>query len=159
MQKKEIPASHLSNAMICVAPLHPTTTRRRRPPFPAHGSLSLGAVIQSLAMPPLTHALLLLLLSSCARSSCPECGISDRQQAARLKLQAIKQQILSKLQMQDRPNITSPLPRKVALEALRQAQGEQQGPGDNLDPGEEDAPRDDYYARTSEIIAFAEPGE
>lgn len=119
----------------------------------------LGAVIQSLAMPPLPHALLLLLLSSCARSSCPECGISDRQQAARLKLQAIKQQILSKLQMQDRPNITSPLPRKVALEALRQAQGEQQGPGDNLDPGEEDAPRDDYYARTSEIIAFAEPGE
>lgn len=115
---------------------------------------------QSLAMPSLPHALFLLLLfSSCARSSCPECDISDRQQAARLKLQAIKQQILSKLQLQDRPNITAPLPRKVALEALRQAQGEQQGPGEPLNPGEEDAPRDDYYARTSEIIAFAEPGE
>ncbi|GIY93941.1 hypothetical protein CEXT_475761 [Caerostris extrusa] len=52
---------------------------------------------------------LLVLLSWCrhAFATCPECAVSDQQQATRLKLEAIKQQILSKLHLQDRPNITS----------------------------------------------------
>ncbi|GIY93939.1 hypothetical protein CEXT_475751 [Caerostris extrusa] len=52
-----------------------------------------------------------------------------------------------------------PLAREVALEALRRTQGgipEEEGD----EPDEDEAGnRDDYYARTSEIIAFAEPGE
>ncbi|GFR26289.1 tubulin polyglutamylase TTLL6 [Trichonephila clavata] len=103
----------------------------------------------------------LLVLSWCrqAFTTCPECAVSDQQQATRIKLEAIKQQILSKLHLQDRPNITSPLAREVALEALRRTQG---GIPDDegAEPEEDDTGgRDDYYARTSEIIAFAEPGE
>ncbi|GFU40684.1 tubulin polyglutamylase ttll6 [Trichonephila clavipes] len=103
----------------------------------------------------------LLVLSWCrqALTTCPECAVSDQQQATRIKLEAIKQQILSKLHLQDRPNITSPLAREVALEALRRTQG---GIPDDegTEPEEDDTGgRDDYYARTSEIIAFAEPGE
>ncbi|GFY44710.1 inhibin beta chain [Trichonephila inaurata madagascariensis] len=103
----------------------------------------------------------LLVLSWCrqAFTTCPECAVSDQQQATRIKLEAIKQQILSKLHLQDRPNITSPLAREVALEALRRTQG---GIPDDegTEPEEDDTGgRDDYYARTSEIIAFAEPGQ
>ncbi|CAL1270394.1 unnamed protein product [Larinioides sclopetarius] len=103
----------------------------------------------------------LVVLSWCRHvfATCPECAVSDQQQAKRIKLEAIKQQILSKLHLQDRPNITSPLAREVALEALRRTQGgipEEEG----TEPEEDEAGgRDDYYARPSEIIAFAEPGE
>lgn len=70
--------------------------------------------------------------------------------------------------MQDRPNITSPVARELALEALRRTQGgalpseteeDEEQTGNPPDEDEGTSVRDDYYARTSEIIAFAEPGE
>lgn len=107
-----------------------------------------------------TLAVLLPVLAFAA-TACPECAVSDQHQAARMKLEAIKQQILSKLHLQDRPNVTSPVLRELALEALRRTQGgipEDEDEG-GRPPEEDEGTRDDYYARTSEIIAFAEPGE
>ncbi|XP_054724763.1 inhibin beta B chain-like [Uloborus diversus] len=108
-----------------------------------------------------TATTLLVAWAACCwlGSACPACGVSDRTQAARLKLEAIKRQILSKLHLQGRPNVSSGLTREVALEALR-TRGALPEEGPPPPEGAEDAPGrgDDYYARTSEIIAFAEPG-
>jgi inhibin beta len=92
-----------------------------------------------------------------------------------IRLETIKRQILSKLGLKEKPNITSPVPREVILETLYRAEetgGRQDGglvaqehvhadedsPGPSSARPPESEP-DDFYGRTSEIIAFAEPGE
>ncbi|KAL3221862.1 hypothetical protein MRX96_029174 [Rhipicephalus microplus] len=92
-----------------------------------------------------------------APSSAPLAGDDQRQ----LKLDAVRHQILSKLSLRERPpqhrESAPPLARELALEALRRvhllpeprALEDQGAP----DPRQED----DYYGRTAEIIAFAEP--
>ncbi|KAH6940074.1 hypothetical protein HPB50_024639 [Hyalomma asiaticum] len=90
-------------------------------------------------------------------SSAALAGDDQRQ----LKLDAVRHQILSKLSLRERPpqrrEPAPPLARELALEALRRvhllpeprALEDQGAP----DPRQED----DYYGRTAEIIAFAEP--
>lgn len=124
---------------------------------------------------------------------CPNCLsiAANRPLAEKLKVEAIKKQILSKLNLPERPNITSPIPRELVLEALRKAQLDAYG-STNYHPvisshsfssshsSQADLTQssrhyhsthepdnfnyisnspDDYYGKTSEIIAFAEPGK
>lgn len=113
-------------------------------------------------------------------TECPNCiSVGDRQVAEKLKLEAIKKQILSKLNLPDRPNITATIPRELVLEALRKAHldaSKRHHLQQQLFHGaihlshlpqfyHDDRPdyvsnsADDYYGKTSEIIAFAEPGK
>ncbi|XP_071443075.1 lateral signaling target protein 2 homolog, partial [Hetaerina americana] len=73
--------------------------------------------------------------------------------ADNIRLEAIKHQILSKLGLKSKPNVTSPIPRSVVLETLYRAE-ETRG---FMDPTRPPEPEDDFYGRTSEIITFAEP--
>lgn len=82
-----------------------------------------------------------------------------------LRLEAIKRQILSKLGMIKKPNVTLEVSRDVVLQTLYRAQ-ETLPPNHEEDtdspttklPQHESEP-DDFYGRTSEIITFAEPGK
>ncbi|XP_030759633.1 inhibin beta chain-like [Sitophilus oryzae] len=104
--------------------------------------------------------------------SCPNCVFKhnrdkERIESDKLRLEAIKKQILQKLGLTRKPNITHSLPREVVLETLYRAEE-----GDFLRGfQEEDFPTtseknrnmdtvdvDDFYGRTSEIISFAEQG-
>ncbi|XP_037562415.1 inhibin beta chain [Dermacentor silvarum] len=92
----------------------------------------------------------------------PSSAALDGDDQRQLKLDAVRHQILSKLSLRERPpqhrESAPPLARELALEALRRvhllpeprALEDQGAP----DPRQED----DYYGRTAEIIAFAEPG-
>lgn len=103
---------------------------------------------------------------------CPNClyktesefkAVSDN-----LRLEAIKRQILTKLGLRHKPNVTFTLPREVIMATISRAED-----GDafmsNRDPYEEDYSTtsarsnnvdpvdvDDFYGRTSEIITFGE---
>lgn len=111
-------------------------------------------------------------------SDCPNCIQRDQkrdraQNSDVIRLETIKRQILSKLGLKEKPNITAPVPREVIMETLYRAEetGDQQdGSGsdgrimedDSAGPASTRAPEsepDDFYGRTSEIIAFAEPGK
>lgn len=139
-----------------------------------------------------------LKLSENHLNGCPNClsVASNRPLAERLKVEAIKKQILSKLNLPERPNITASIPRELVLEALRKAQldtnnyhsftphtfsfSSAHSPQPDLSqstshqnfhsthqtPYQESdtsnfisSSSDDYYGKTSEIIAFAEPGK
>lgn len=107
-----------------------------------------------------------------------------------LKVEAIKEQILSKLHMKARPNITHAMPKELLTELLkrvdrhdnrrpwlrRSRHPKQHRPGAGqdtsavmsllmqADSGQQDMPQaaaegDDFYSKTSEVIAFAEPGK
>ncbi|KAK9874488.1 hypothetical protein WA026_002837 [Henosepilachna vigintioctopunctata] len=86
-----------------------------------------------------------------------------------LRLEVIKKQILSKLGLRNKPNVTYSLPREVVLETLYRAENSEffstysrddaisttsarTDPQDQMDV-------DDFYGRTSEIISFAEQGK
>ncbi|XP_019632507.1 PREDICTED: growth/differentiation factor 8-like [Branchiostoma belcheri] len=93
--------------------------------------------------------------------SCPSCRMqadylksADPDEVKRLRLEVIKQQILSKLRMSDRPNITVPrtaIPRPLA---------DENPPEVSLQPQvEANLDIDDFYGRTTQIIIFPEAGE
>ncbi|VEN44325.1 unnamed protein product, partial [Callosobruchus maculatus] len=111
--------------------------------------------------------------------TCPNCVFDDQEKAEtdRLRLEAIKKQILQKLGLSQKPNITHSLPREVVWQTLYRAEdsdfleagsgkmgergaGGERGSGSttsrtsNMDTMD----ADDFYGRTSEIIAFAEVG-
>jgi inhibin beta len=106
-------------------------------------------------------------------SECPNCIQRDPKRGDEIRLETIKRQILSKLGLKEKPNVTAPIPREVIMETLYRAEetGDQHdGSGTDGRTVEEDvagasstrAPDsepDDFYGRTSEIIAFAEPGK
>ncbi|XP_075211119.1 inhibin subunit beta isoform X2 [Lycorma delicatula] len=84
-----------------------------------------------------------------------------------LRLEAIKQQILSKLGLATKPNVTSAVSRDVVLKTILRAHetssSSEEHQQDTLPPPSSGIPSidsepDDFYGRTSEIIAFAEPG-
>uniref|UniRef100_T1JDG1 TGF-beta family profile domain-containing protein n=1 Tax=Strigamia maritima TaxID=126957 RepID=T1JDG1_STRMM len=116
-----------------------------------------------------TAAAMLMLLTAATSASaaeaepskCPHCSQAaseqNRQSADALRLEAIKQQILSKLGLRQKPNITWNIPREVILQTLWRADGVRQL---LLEPGSTppQPETDDYYARTAEIITFAERG-
>ncbi|XP_069678472.1 uncharacterized protein Actbeta isoform X2 [Periplaneta americana] len=132
-----------------------------------------------------------LPLADMGEPSCPNCVLPDRQKEPQqqsggggggssssdeIRLETIKRQILSKLGLKEKPNVTSPVPREVIMETLYRAEetGDQQDGGgsgsgssgimfedDSAVPPSTRPPEsepDDFYGRTSEIIAFAEPG-
>lgn len=111
-------------------------------------------------------------------SDCPNCIQQEEkrdntQTSDQIRLETIKRQILSKLGLKEKPKVTSPVPREVILETLYRAEeaGDQQdGSGSGGGTIEDDSAGlsstrppesepDDFYGRTSEIIAFAEPGK
>ncbi|XP_076361422.1 inhibin beta chain-like [Tachypleus tridentatus] len=98
---------------------------------------------------------------------CPQClTVSDRHVSEQLKLEAIKQQILSKLNLNQRPNMTVPVAREVLLEAFQRSSGHlflevlpQDQPVEETVQEQEQEKHEEYYGKTSEIIVFSEPGE
>ncbi|XP_068205335.1 inhibin beta B chain-like [Palaemon carinicauda] len=100
---------------------------------------------------------------------CPNCvhprsvALDPRAQEAleTLRIEGIKQQILSKLGLRAKPNVTSNIPREVLIQTLQRSEEDIEvleklkSPTDESD---EEILDDDYYAKTSEIISFAEPG-
>jgi inhibin beta len=113
-------------------------------------------------------------------SDCPNCIQLDQKRertqqrnSDEIRLETIKRQILSKLGLKEKPTITAPVPREIIMETLYRAEetGDQQdGSGSDgrimedvsAGPVSTRAPEsepDDFYGRTSEIIAFAEPGK
>ncbi|KAK4295261.1 hypothetical protein Pmani_032165 [Petrolisthes manimaculis] len=96
---------------------------------------------------------------------CPNCdhprSVPDARALETLRIEGIKQQILSKLGLRAKPNVTSSIPREVLLQTLyrseedRELLEKQQA---ELHGTDEELVEDDYYAKTSEIISFAEPG-
>lgn len=102
--------------------------------------------------------------------SCPNCLYkNDRElkiDSDHIRLEAIKRQILSKLGMRHKPNVTHALPRELVEKTYRTITGERRD--DGVEYGANAGARsanydvvdaDDYYGRTSEIIAFAEQGK
>ncbi|KAH1003336.1 hypothetical protein HUJ05_011260 [Dendroctonus ponderosae] len=104
---------------------------------------------------------------------CPNCLFKhdrDREklESDKLRLEAIKRQILQKLGLRAKPNVTHSLPKEVVMATLSRAEdGDFTGAfGENPDfpttsekSGNLDTVEaDDFYGRTSEIISFAEQG-
>lgn len=98
---------------------------------------------------------------------CPKCNyharsVPDARALDTLRIEGIKQQILSKLGLRAKPNVTSSIPREVLIQTLYRSQEDielLQQPQVPAQQDEEDLLEDDYYAKTSEIISFAEPGK
>lgn len=110
-------------------------------------------------------------LETAAPRNCPNC-LRERDGgdgAARLapdhlRLEVIKKQILSKLGLRHKPNVTHVLPREVIERVYRTIAGEREVLQEDAyapatSAGLEAVDADDYYGRTSEIIAFAEQGK
>lgn len=105
--------------------------------------------------------------------SCPNCLYKTdkmRSPSDNIRLEAIKHQILMKLGLKDKPNVTHDLPREVIMETLFRAE-ESRGLLSDAESQEDEVPTtsartsnmdpqdfDDFYGRTSEIITFAEQG-
>lgn len=92
---------------------------------------------------------------------------TDKPSSQSVRLEAIKSQILSKLGLASKPNVTLPVSRKVVQETIERAEAMEgmdvQGwEGETAPPTtripQEVAEPDDFYGRTKEIITFAEPG-
>ncbi|RWS18003.1 Inhibin beta B chain-like protein [Dinothrombium tinctorium] len=160
-----------------------------------------------------------------AVADCLNCASLNKEIAIHLKVEAIKQQILSKLQLKERPKISPSIPRELVAEALRKAHFDVENNGyrrrvnsikthhhnhhsplssssssastaplsslpssspstlvdqtlsdaanaefrdveyddeydsDFPDMSQSSSTSEDYYGRTSEIIAFSEPGD
>lgn len=97
---------------------------------------------------------------------CPNCvhqrSVPDNLAVETLRIEGIKQQILSKLGLRAKPNVTSSIPREVLLQTLYRSEEDRElleKHPPQLQPSDEELVEDDYYAKTSEIISFAEPGE
>lgn len=106
-----------------------------------------------------------------------------RQLSDHSRLEAIKQQILLKLNLSEKPNVTSSIPKQFILDTLDRASASDfkysmmmmQSDNDNLDAeklqhlkneskydekdADEDSEADDFYGKTKEIISFAEKGK
>uniref|UniRef100_A0A1B0GID9 TGF-beta family profile domain-containing protein n=2 Tax=Lutzomyia longipalpis TaxID=7200 RepID=A0A1B0GID9_LUTLO len=85
----------------------------------------------------------------------PKCRDCRRGASDALRLEAIKQQILTKLGMAAPPNLTHALPKQLAMETLFRAQ---EAPMDTKRARRLADEPDDFYGRTQEIIEFADRG-
>lgn len=108
--------------------------------------------------------------------SCPNCLYEneinrEKLETDKLRLEAIKKQILQKLGLRQKPNVTHSLPKEIIWETLSRAEDENSDFLRNFDREEtfsttsdrsnsmETVDVDDFYGRTSEIIVFAEEGK
>lgn len=105
-------------------------------------------------------------------STCPNCLYKNTPETKtandNLRLEAIKTQILSKLGLRQKPNVTHSLPKEVIMQTLYRAEDSQNAFSNMSEDtpttstrtaGLETVDVDDFYGRTSEIISFAEKGK
>lgn len=102
---------------------------------------------------------------------CPSCALASLSQEADTQqdvVEAVKRHILNMLHLQNRPNITRPVPRAALLNAIRKLHvgrvaedGSVQIEGDGEDVGhpERRGGNDGETQETTEIITFAEAGD
>lgn len=91
------------------------------------------------------------------KSECPSCGVQDKD----VMIEVAKQQILQKLHLKERPNITHPIPRGTVVNALRRlhlTKPRMDGLfGSSTWDSDGDASETDQ--QSYEIISFAETGK
>lgn len=105
--------------------------------------------------------------------SCPNCSYKTAETKVdtdKIRLDAIKDQILFKLGLSHKPNVTHSLPKEVIMQTLYRAEDNRDffknltreeevqttsARTSSVDVGDVD----DFYGRTSEIISFAEEGK
>lgn len=98
--------------------------------------------------------------TSAAATGCPTCGMPAMEKGSeqRYLIEMAKQQILSKLHLQERPNITQTLPRAALMTALRKLHA-----GRVRQDGTLELDNNVPFSRTSnqayEIVSFADVGE
>lgn len=104
---------------------------------------------------------------------CPNCLHESETERARretdkLRLEAIKKQILQKLGLKHKPNVTKSLPKEVLMETIFRAEDDDirnfsrdfdRGFSANRNRELEQQNADEFYGRMSELIVFAEEGE
>ncbi|CAG9814793.1 unnamed protein product [Phaedon cochleariae] len=129
-----------------------STTERKR-----HHHMKLGGYISQLE-------------KSRSILGCPNClyenqYTKERSESDQLRLEAIKKQILQKLGLRHKPNVTQSLPRDIVWQTLERADEDSDfllnryedfSTTSDRSSAEETVDVDDFYGRTSEIISFAE---
>ena len=113
------------------------------------------------------------------RRQCPSChpphdtaSEKERQLADRARLESIKRQILTKLGLHAKPNVSAVLSRDFILETLLRAEESidsetssatnqefDVNTDSNIETTVDGSVEDDFFGKTSEIIAFAEQGK
>ncbi|XP_059390931.1 inhibin beta A chain-like [Carassius carassius] len=108
-----------------------------------------------------------LATSEQAATDCPSCALARLQKgegedegAQQDVVEAVKRHILNMLHLQERPNITHPVPRAALLNAIRKVHvGRVAKDGSVLIEDEASSRQDTEQAEQTEIITFAEAGE
>ncbi|XP_016335033.1 inhibin beta A chain-like [Sinocyclocheilus anshuiensis] len=108
-----------------------------------------------------------LATSEQAATDCPSCALARLRKgegkdegAQQDVVEAVKRHILNMLHLQERPNITHPVPRAALLNAIRKVHvGRVAKDGSVLIEDEASSRQDTEQAEQTEIITFAEAGE
>lgn len=106
-----------------------------------------------------------LTTSEQAATDCPSCALArlrkgEDEGAQQDVVEAVKRHILNMLHLQERPNITHPVPRAALLNAIRKVHvGRVAKDGSVLIEDEASSRLDTEQAEQTEIITFAEAGE
>lgn len=129
---------------------------------------------------PLLSGILLLLIQTCSLSAmvtkgslatseqaaatdCPSCAMARLRKdegAQQDVVEAVKRHILNMLHLQERPNITNPVPRAALLNAIRKVHvGRVAKDGSVLIEDEASSRLEGDQSEQTEIITFAEAGE
>ncbi|XP_067290750.1 inhibin subunit beta Aa [Pseudorasbora parva] len=131
---------------------------------------------------PLLSGLLLLLIQTCSLSAmatkgslatseqaaatdCPSCALArlrkgEEEGAQQDVVEAVKRHILNMLHLQERPNITHPVPRAALLNAIRKVHVGRVAKDGSVQIEDEASSRPETeQAEQTEIITFAEAGE
>ncbi|XP_016374879.1 inhibin beta A chain-like [Sinocyclocheilus rhinocerous] len=134
-------------------------------------------------MSPVLSGIFLLLIQTCSLSAmvtkgslatseqaatdCPSCALArlrkgegEDEGAQQDVVEAVKRHILNMLHLQERPNITHPVPRAALLNAIRKVHvGRVAKDGSVLIEDEASSRQDTEQAEQTEIITFAEAGQ
>uniref|UniRef100_A0A671Q895 Inhibin beta A chain-like n=2 Tax=Sinocyclocheilus anshuiensis TaxID=1608454 RepID=A0A671Q895_9TELE len=137
----------------------------------------------STLMSPVLSGIFLLLIQTCSLSAmvtkgslatseqaatdCPSCALArlrkgegEDEGAQQDVVEAVKRHILNMLHLQERPNITHPVPRAALLNAIRKVHvGRVAKDGSVLIEDEASSRQDTEQAEQTEIITFAEAGQ
>ncbi|KAI1902111.1 hypothetical protein AGOR_G00041350 [Albula goreensis] len=102
---------------------------------------------------------------SLSATACPSCALAGLQKdpsGQQDMVEAVKRHILSMLHLNERPNITHPVPRAALLNAIKKlhvGRVAEDGSVEIEDEGQSRAEMNDLAEQTSEIITFAEAGD
>lgn len=100
-----------------------------------------------------------------AATDCPSCAMArlrkgEDEGAQQDVVEAVKRHILNMLHLQERPNITNPVPRAALLNAIRKVHvGRVAKDGSVLIEDEASSRSEGEQSEQTEIITFAEAGE